>query len=103
MDTEEKAARPKLSRLELAEEFDNVSRACKVPGYSRRQFHEIRRTVPTGGAQGLPYRLPAPRTPHPAPRTPHPNRVAAEVADAILAHVIDTVHTAPLPPNRDVC
>ena len=39
----------------------------------------------------------------PSSRTPHPNRVAAEVADAILAHVIDTVHTAPLPPNRDVC
>jgi len=44
MTTEKKAARRKLSLLELAKELGNVSRACKVMGYSRQQFYEIRRT-----------------------------------------------------------
>jgi transposase InsO family protein len=36
MTTEEKVARRKLSLLELAQELGNVSRACKVMGYSRQ-------------------------------------------------------------------
>jgi hypothetical protein len=43
MTTKEKVARRKLSLLELAQELDNVSRACRVMGYSRQQFYEIRR------------------------------------------------------------
>ncbi|GHU90798.1 hypothetical protein FACS189476_11150 [Spirochaetia bacterium] len=39
----EKAARRKLSLLELANELDNVSKAGKIMGYSREQFYEIRR------------------------------------------------------------
>ena len=35
---EEKIARRKLSLLQLAQEFGNVSRACKIVGYSRQQF-----------------------------------------------------------------
>ena len=38
MTTKDKVARRKLSLLELASEFDNASRACKVMGYSRQQF-----------------------------------------------------------------
>lgn len=34
----EKAARRTLSLLELAEELGNVSKACKIVGYSRQQF-----------------------------------------------------------------
>ena len=65
MTTKEKVARRKLSLLELAKELDNVSRACKVMGYSRQQFYEIRRNFQTYGAQGLLDRLPGPRGPHP--------------------------------------
>ncbi|MGM0786070.1 MAG: IS481 family transposase, partial [Pseudomonadota bacterium] len=37
MTTEEKVARRKLSLLELAKDLQNVSKACKVMGYSRQQ------------------------------------------------------------------
>lgn len=43
MITNEKVARRKLSLLELAKELNNVSKACKLIGYSRQQFYEIRR------------------------------------------------------------
>ena len=67
--TTDKVARRKLSLLELAADLDNVSKACKVMGYSRQQFYEIRRNFQTFGAQGLVDRLPG-------TRGPHPNRVA---------------------------
>jgi hypothetical protein len=41
MTTEENVARRKLSLLELAKDLQNVSKACKVMGYSRQQFYEI--------------------------------------------------------------
>ncbi len=41
MSTNEKVARRKLSLLELAKELNNVSKACKLIGYSRQQFYEI--------------------------------------------------------------
>ena len=51
--TTDKVARRKLSLLELASDLDNVSKACKVMGYSRQQFYEIRRNFQTFGAQGM--------------------------------------------------
>jgi hypothetical protein len=51
MTTTDKIARRKLSLLDLASELSNVSRACKVMGYSRQQFYEIRRNVQTHGAR----------------------------------------------------
>ncbi|GAB3125269.1 IS481 family transposase [Novispirillum itersonii] len=82
MTTEKKVARRKLSLLELAQELGNVSRACKVMGYSRQQFYEIRRNYQTYGADGLIDRIPG-------ARGPHPNRVAAEIEQAILSHALD--------------
>lgn len=46
MTTNEKVARRKLSMLELAAELNNVSKACRIMGYSRRdrrygQIHSI--------------------------------------------------------------
>jgi transposase InsO family protein len=81
MTTEKKIARRKLSLLELAGELQNVSRACKVMGYSRQQFYEIRRNFQTFGAEGLIDRLPG-------ARGPHPNRVTEEVETAILDHAL---------------
>jgi hypothetical protein len=75
--TEKKVARRKLSMLELAAELGNVSKACKLMGYSRQQFYEIRRNFQTYGAEGLIDRLPG-------ARGPHPNRVSEEVEKAIL-------------------
>lgn len=82
MTTDAKVARRKLSLLELATELKNVSRACKVMGYSRQQFYEIRRNYQTYGADGLFDRLPG-------PKGPHPNRVSEEIEQAILAHCLD--------------
>lgn len=82
MTTEKKIARRKLSLLELAQELSNVSRACKVMGYSRQQFYEIRRNFQTYGADGLIDRLPG-------AKGPHPNRVPAEIEAAVLAHGLE--------------
>lgn len=81
MTTIEKVARRKLSLLELANDMQNVSRACRVMGYSRQQFYEIRRQYQTHGAAGLVDRLPG-------ARGPHPNRVSTEVEEAVLAHCL---------------
>lgn len=82
MTTTDKIARRKLSLLELASELSNVSRACKVMGYSRQQFYEIRRNFQTYGAEGLIDRLPG-------AKGPHPNRVPAEIETAILDHALE--------------
>ena len=73
MTTTDRLARRKLSLLELACDLDNVSKACKLMGYSRQQFYEIRRNFQTYGAEGLIDRLPG-------AKGPHPNRVSAEIA-----------------------
>jgi hypothetical protein len=72
-----KAARRKLNLLELAQELDNVSKACLIMGYSRQQFYEIRRNFQTYGAEGLLDKIPG-------AKGPHPNRVSEEVEKAIL-------------------
>lgn len=82
MTTKDKIARRKLSLLDLAREIDNVSRACKIMGYSRQQFYEIRRNFQTFGADGLIDRLPG-------AKGPHPNRVSEEIEKAVLDHALD--------------
>lgn len=79
MTTEHKVARRKLSMLELAGELGNVSRACRIMGYSRQQFYEIRRNFQTYRAEGLLDRLPG-------AKGPHPNRVSEEVEQAVLEY-----------------
>ena len=81
MTTDKKAARRKLSLLELASDLGNVSKASRMIGYSRQQFYEIRRKFQTYGADGLLDRLPG-------TKGPHPNRVAAEIETAILDHAL---------------
>ena len=77
MTTSDKVARRKLSLLQLAEELGNVSKACRIMGYSRQHFYEIRRNFQTFGAEGLIDRLPG-------AKGPHPNRVSPESEKAIL-------------------
>ena len=81
MTTDKKVARRKLSLLELASDLGNVSKACRMIGYSRQQFYEIRRNFQTYGAEGLLDRLPG-------AKGPHPNRVATEIEMAILDHAL---------------
>lgn len=79
MTTKDKVARRKLSLLELASDLANVSKACRVMGYSRQQFYEIRRNYQTFGSEGLLDRLPG-------AKGPHPNRVDETVEKAILEY-----------------
>src|SRR5262249_20526310 len=65
MTTDEKVARRKLSLLELASDLGNVSKACRMIGYSRQQFYEIRRNFQTYGADWLLDRLPGAKGRHP--------------------------------------
>ena len=78
----QKAARRKLSLLELACEPDNVSKACKIMGYSREQFYEIRRTFQTFGAEGLVDKIRG-------AKSPHPNRVSVELEQAVLNYCLE--------------
>lgn len=78
----QKAARRKLNLLALAEEYDNISRACRAVGYSRQQFYEIRRNYQTFGAAGLLDRVRG-------PKDPHPNRLAPELESAILDYSLE--------------
>ncbi len=71
----EKIARRKSSLLQLAQELGNVSKACRIVGYSRQQFYEIRRNFQLHGADGLLDQLPG-------AKGPHPNRVPAAVEGA---------------------
>ena len=82
MTTDQRIARRKLSLLELAQDLGNVSKACKLVGYSRQQFYEIRRNYQTYGAAGLVDKVKG-------PRNPHPNRVAPEIEAAILGHALE--------------
>ena len=75
--------------LELAQNLGNVSKACKLVGYSRQQFYEIRRNYQTFGAAGLVDKVKG-------PKGPHPNRVAPEIEDAILAYALEHPSHGPM-------
>ena len=89
MTTEQKVARRKLSMLELAKELNNVSKACKVMGYSRQQFYEIKRNYQIHGIEGLIDKIPG-------AKGPHPNRVSEEIEKAILDYSLECPTHGPL-------
>lgn len=53
MSTEQKVIKHKVGLLRLAEELGNVSKACKVMGYSRDTFYRYRAAVEEGGVEAL--------------------------------------------------
>lgn len=77
MTTLSQGTKRKLSLLQLAEELGNVSKACKVMGYHRDTFYEVRRAFQVGGVAALVEE-------RRGPRNPHPNRVAPEIEEKIL-------------------
>jgi len=89
MTTSEKIARRKLSLLELAKDLGNVSKACKIVGYSREQFYEIRRNFQTYGSDGLIDRTPG-------AKGPHPNRLDESIETAILDYSLECPSHGPV-------
>jgi Integrase core domain. len=75
------STRRKLSLLQLAEELGNVSKACRLMGYHRDTFYEVKRAFQVGGVAALVEEKRG-------PRGPHPNRVSQEVEEKILAYAL---------------
>jgi transposase InsO family protein len=76
------STRRKLSLLQLAQELQNVSKACRIMGYHRDTFYEVRRAFQVGGVAALVEQ-------RRGPRGPHPNRVSEEVETQILAYALE--------------
>ena len=51
--TSEKIIKNKVGLLNLAEELNNVSKACKVMGFSRETFYRYKHAVADGGVEAL--------------------------------------------------
>ena len=81
MNLNEKIIKNKVGLLNLAEELGNVSRACKVMGFSRDTFYRYKAAVEGGGVEAL---LEKSRK-----KPNHKNRVNPVIEDAVLKLTTD--------------
>jgi hypothetical protein len=68
------STRRKLSLLQLAEELGNVSKACRIMGYHRDTFYEVRRAFQVGGVAALVEKQRGPQAPIPTGSSPRSRR-----------------------------
>lgn len=81
LNTNEKIIKHKVGLLNLADELNNVSKACKVMGVSRDTFYRYKSAVEEGGVEALFDQTR--RKPN------HKNRVDEQVEKAVSAYAID--------------
>lgn len=81
MTMQERVIKNKVGLLNLGKELGNISRACKIFGYSRDSFYRFKEIYDRRGElalQELIRRKPCPK-----------NRVAAEVEESICCMVLE--------------
>jgi transposase InsO family protein len=81
LNNNEKVIKHKVGLLNLAEELGNVSKACKVMGFSRDTFYRYKSAVEDGGVEALMDRTR--RKPN------HKNRVDEGVEEAVVAYALE--------------